>query len=76
MTELMSAMRDSRLPLRTRLRMRMHYLYCSYCRHTREQMEFVHRTASLLDAPETADRSEALGSSTKDRLKQTLRRGK
>lgn len=76
MTELMSAMRDSKLSLRTRLRMRLHYLYCSYCRHVRDQMEFMHRTVSLLDEPETADPAEALSSSEKDHPKQVLGRGK
>jgi hypothetical protein len=75
MTALISALQDRRLPLRTRLRMRIHILYCRYCRRVRDQFAFIHRASLLLDSAKTASASEeALPPSEKENLQRFLRR--
>jgi len=73
MTEMISAMLDRKLPLRTQLRMRVHFLYCSYCRRVREHLAFLRRAASLFESDEANSAAEGLGNAEKERMRQALR---
>jgi len=73
MTELISAMLERKLPLRTQLRMRVHFLYFSYCRRVREHLAFLRRAARLLETDEVNSVPEGLGNAEKERMRQALR---
>src|SRR5689334_15809724 len=77
MTRLLSEAMDSPLPLRIRIKMRLHFLICKWCERYKNQLLFLRQ--ALRRSPDEV-RSEAAGSSAalsaeaKDRLKQIIRR--
>jgi hypothetical protein len=75
MTALISAMQDRRLPLPTRLRMRVHFLYCRCCRRVRDQFAFVRRACSQIDtAGADAELQTSLEAAEKENLRRALHR--
>lgn len=74
MTALFSAALDRKLPLRTRLRMRVHLLYCVYCRRARRHFEVLRTIAPALDEHPAADAEHSLGAASRERLRQALRK--
>ncbi len=72
MTELISAMMDRQLPLTTRLRMRLHFLYCRYCRRVRDHFVFLREATAALDENGVAG-GEELGAADKEKLRRALR---
>ena len=71
MSRLSSQAMDTRLPLRTRFRMRVHYLICAWCRRYRAQLTLLRRAVSRLggDAPESG---LALPPDARERIKKHL----
>ena len=71
MSRLSSQVLDTRLPLRTRFRMRVHYLICAWCRRYRAQLALLRRAVSRLgsDAPESGP---VLPSEARERIKKHL----
>ncbi len=73
MTHLLSEEMDHPLPWFTRLKMRVHFLMCCYCRRYKENLYFIRRLfRSSSSGPENLS-SERLSSEAKNQLKQTLR---
>ena len=71
MSRLSSQVLDTRLPLRTRFRMRVHYLICAWCRRYRAQLALLRRAVSRLggDAP---DSGPVLPPDARERIKKHL----
>lgn len=72
MSELISAMMDGELPLATRLRMRLHFLYCCYCRRVRDHFEFLRKASAMLTETDAAA-DGGLSSVDKEKLRRALR---
>jgi hypothetical protein len=73
MTHLLSEEMDHPLPWLTRVRMRVHFLMCCYCRRYKENLHYLRkvlrsRSGFVDDSP-----GEALPPEAKERLKQALR---
>ena len=73
---LLSQSMEVKLPVTTRIKIRLHYLICVWCYRYGEQLQTLRKIASSL--PEHVDdcRPETLPHSLKGRLKQALRERK
>ena len=71
--KLLSQSMEVKLPITTRIKLRLHYLICAWCQRYEEQLRALRKIASLF--PERADDCcpETLPDSSKERLKQALR---
>ena len=71
-SRLASQQLDVRLPLLTRLRMRLHFLICAWCRRYVKQVRLVRQvTPKYEDKVEVAS-GKSLSSDAKQRMKQAL----
>ncbi len=74
MSALISAMLDRELPLRTRLRKRLHFLYRRYCRRVRDHFATIQRAGALLNTAETLGAEVSLALAEKEKLRRALKR--
>lgn len=73
MTRLISRSMDARLPIATRLRMRLHYLICVWCARYLKQIQFIHDHAGELDAGRSDNaRLPKLSDAARNRLRQSI----
>lgn len=73
MTALVSAMMDGALPWTTRLRMRVHFLYCVYCRRMRDHFALLRRTSADLDGAIDPAPESGFDPAAREALRDTLR---
>lgn len=73
-TRLVSQSMDEQLPWYRRLAVRVHLLYCVWCRRYASQVQFLRKAAREL-APQPDDKTPAkLSDEAKDQIRQNLRR--
>lgn len=74
--KLLSQSMEVKLPVTTRIKLRLHYLICTWCQRYERQLRALRKIASSL--PEHLDSCcpETLPDSSKERLKQALRESK
>ena len=72
MVRILSQSMDEPLPLRMRIKKRLHYLICCWCQRYEDQLHYLRQMAAAL--PEHADQSSnvSLASTTKARIKRSL----
>jgi hypothetical protein len=72
MTRLISMQMDQPLPIATRLKMRLHYLSCCYCKSYFDNLRYTRKLLRLF--PEKLDEISPMSLSleTKDRIKRAL----
>ena len=73
MSRLSSQSLDQPLGLMTRIRMRLHYVICVWCRRYSKQVRFVHKAAPELDAKAVQHSKVGLSDEAKKRLKAALK---
>ncbi len=75
MTRLLSESMDRALPLRTRVAMRLHILFCTWCEQYRHQLLFIRdairRHPDKLEEQEAS--TQTLSPEARERVKQALR---
>ncbi|MBV8140599.1 MAG: hypothetical protein JOZ60_00970 [Verrucomicrobia bacterium] len=71
--KLLSQSMDAKLPTKTWIKLRFHYLTCAWCERYEKHLHVLRKVSSAL--PEHVDDccSETLSESSKERLKQALR---
>ena len=74
MTRLISQSQDGSLPLVTRIKMRMHYWICIWCRRYDGQIRFVRKALHICPEEPVQFKGPALNAQSKERLKQALRK--
>ena len=75
-TRLLSKSMDGRLPLRTRLLIRLHFTVCIWCKRYAEQLKFLRQYNSSI-AEKGCENGEAiLSPSARNRLKNALEKAK
>ena len=73
MTRLISQSQDTPLPLGTRIKMRLHYWICTWCRRYRDQIHFVRKALHICPEEPVPPKGAALRVEAKERLKEALR---
>ena len=73
MTRLASRSLDESLPWRVRLRMRMHWFVCRWCRRYQTQLRFLRRATHAHAEQITTQFPVALSPKARERIKCTLR---
>jgi len=73
MTHLLSEEMDHSLPWFTRLKMRVHFLMCCYCRRYKESLHYLRNVFRSSAASADTLSSERLSPEARERLKQVLR---
>lgn len=73
MSRLSSHSLDKPLSLQVRLRMRLHFLVCSWCRRYQNQLRFLHRAAPLLHDRNVNSPQPTLSPAARQRIVQRLR---
>ena len=73
MTHLLSKEMDHSLPWFIRLKMRVHFLMCCYCRRYKEGLHYLRKVFRSSASDVDSLSSERLSPEIKERLKQTLR---
>lgn len=73
MSQLTSRSCEQALPLKTRLRMRLHYVICVWCKRYQKQVEFLHAAAPQLDDEARLPAARGLSAEARERLLQRLR---
>lgn len=75
MTRLLSDAMDRPLPLKTRVKMRLHFLICKWCERYKNQLRFLRQAVRRHPEQIGSDNlaTPSLSSDAKDRLKRTLR---
>ena len=71
-SRLASQQLDVRLPLLTRLRMRLHFLICAWCRRYVKQVRLVRQVAPKYEDKVEVASGKSLSSDAKQRMKQAL----
>jgi hypothetical protein len=61
--------------VRTRLKMRLHYLICAWCRRYFEQIHFLHDSAPQLDLESGGVPGRGLSAEAKNRIAQRIKSG-
>lgn len=74
MTRLISQSQDSPLPLGTRMKMRLHYWICAWCKRYCDQIHFVRKALHICPEEPVPPSGPALRVEAKERLRQALRR--
>ena len=69
MTRLLSASMDRQLPLRVRVRMRLHFIICDYCSRYGEHLKFIRRASRQFDEHMPA---APLSAEARERIKRAL----
>ena len=64
---------DSKLPLKTRIQLRFHYLICAWCQRYEKQLHELHKFARAVPDHVEEMSMESLSSESKERMKQALR---
>jgi hypothetical protein len=72
MTRLISRSMDHKLPLGTRIRMRLHYGICVWCERYLQQIAFVKRVSRSFAERSAACSAEAISPQAKQRLHAAL----
>jgi hypothetical protein len=72
MTRLISRSMDHKLPLGTRIRMRLHYGICVWCERYLQQIAFVKRVSHSFAEHSAACSAEAISPQAKQRLQAAL----
>jgi hypothetical protein len=73
---LLSQSMEVKLPITTRIRIRIHFLICVWCQRYEKQLRGLREIASSLPQHVDGFGSETLSDSSKERLKQALRERK
>ena len=71
-TRLISQSMDATLPWHRRLAIRVHLLYCVWCRRYAAQLRLLRQAARQLPAEEVALASQKLSSETKEQMRARL----
>ena len=74
-SRLASQQLDVRLPLLTRLRMRLHFLICAWCRRYVKQVRLVRQVAPKYEEKVAAVSDRSLTADAKQRMKQAMQGG-
>ena len=72
-TRLLSESMERRLPLRTRLLIRLHFTICVWCRRYDAQLKFLRKYSSEFAGKGCEQGGETLPSSARERLKKALK---
>ena len=72
-SRLVSQSLDARLPWRQRVAIRIHLLYCVWCRRYAAQLDFLHRAGKELKAETLADPADKLPTDAKEKMQSRLR---
>ena len=72
MSRLASRSLEQPLPLRTRLKMRLHYLICAWCKRYFKQLKFLHEAAPHFDEHAEILPNRGLSAEARQRIKQRL----
>ena len=72
MGRILSQSMEEPLPLKMRLKKRLHYLICCWCERYEEQVRYLRKTAAAF--PEHAEQSsdDSLSTASKERIRRTL----
>jgi hypothetical protein len=76
MSRLASQSLDRKIPLGLRLKMRLHYLMCCWCKRYRKQLQFLHQTAPGLDEHFGAFPPRGLSPDARQRILQRIQGAK
>jgi anti-sigma factor RsiW len=71
-TRLVSQSMDGRLPWYQRLAVRVHLLYCVWCRRYAAQIKWLRKAAKGLDAEATSAWTPALSAEAKEQIRKRL----
>ena len=75
MSRLASQSFEHSLPLRTRLKMRLHYLICVWCARYLKHLKFLHTAATRLDEHTNLPAAHGLSAEAKQRIVHRLQTG-
>jgi hypothetical protein len=70
---ILSQSMDSKLPLKTRVQLRLHYLVCAWCQRYEKQLHELRKFARAVPDHVEEISMESLSSESKERMKQALR---
>jgi hypothetical protein len=70
---ILSQSMDSKLPLSMRIKLRMHYLICAWCRRYEKHLHELRKFSSSVPDHAEAFSEDALSPTAKERMKQALR---
>jgi hypothetical protein len=74
MSRLTSRSLEQPLTLRMRLKMRLHFVICAWCRRYFEQIHFLHQSAPKLNLPSEESPGRGLPLEAKERIKTEIRK--
>jgi hypothetical protein len=68
----MSESLDRSLTLREKIKMRMHFLICAFCKRYLQQLRILHKSIGRLAAVETESSTSSLSDGARERIKRAL----
>jgi hypothetical protein len=76
MSRLSSQALDRKLSLGVRMRMRLHFLVCTWCRRYAKQLRFLHKTAPRLHEQTVESPARGLSPEARERIRKRVRDAK